>query len=80
MEINWQNIFYITASLTMIVVFVTCIWLIWFSFLALKLVRNITKVIHVGSNIIDDIGYFKKSIKFKVLSLLLNILKKGGEK
>lgn len=79
MEINWQDIFYIIASLTMIVVFITCIWLIWFSLFALKLVRNIIAAIRVGSNIIEDVGYFRKGIKLKALSFLLKILEKGGK-
>lgn len=79
MAINWQDVFYITVSLAMVVVFVTCIWLIWFSFLALRLVKNITTAVHMWSNIVGDIDYFRKGIKLKILSFLLRILEKGGK-
>ena len=79
MEINWQDVFYFTASLVMIVVLITCIWLMRLFFIASKLIRNFTTAVHKWSNVVDDIRYFRKGIKSKFLKFLLTILDKGGE-
>lgn len=77
MVINWQDIFYFTASLVMIVTLIFCIWLVRLFFIASKLIRDFTAEVHKWSNIVNDIRYFKKNIKSKVLGFLLKILDKG---
>lgn len=79
MGINWQDIFYFTASLVMIVTLIICIWLMRLFFIASKLINNLTATVHKWSNIVDDIRYFRKNVKLKVLSLLLKIFDKGGQ-
>lgn len=79
MVINWQDIFYFTASLVMIVTLIFCIWLVWLFFITSKLIRNLTETAHKWSNVVDDIRYFEKDIKLKVLGFLLKILNKGGK-
>ncbi len=80
MEINWQNIFYITTSLVMIVVFITCLWLMRLFFVASKMIKNFTETAHKWSNIVDDIKYFKEDVKLKVSKFLLKVLDKKGKK
>lgn len=79
MEINWQDIFYFTASLAMIITLIICIWLMRLFFIASKLIRNLTATAHKWSNIVNDIRYFKKGMKLKVLRFLLKIIDKGGQ-
>jgi len=64
-----QDVFYFTASLTMIVVFVTCIWFLWLMFIASKLIKSLTNV-----------SYEWNVIKSKVLGFVLKILNKGAKK
>lgn len=79
MIINWQDIFYFTASFTMIAVFVTCVWLMWLLFIASKFISKLMTAGHKWNNVVDDIRYFRKNVKLKVLSFLLQILDKGGQ-
>jgi len=79
MVINWQDIFYFTASLVMIVILITCIWLMRLLFIISKFIRNFTAKAHKWSDIVYDIRYFKKSIKLNILRFLLKILDKGGQ-
>ena len=80
MEINWQDIFYITASLVMIVVLITSVWLMQLFFAASKLIRNLTDEARKLNNIVDDVKYFSTSIKLKVLRFLSKILDKADKK
>ncbi|VVA44454.1 conserved hypothetical protein [Candidatus Roizmanbacteria bacterium] len=80
MEINWQDIFYFTSSLAMIVFFICCIWLIRLFFIASKLIRNLTVEAQKLNNIVDDVKYFSTSIKLKVLKFLSKILDKADKK
>jgi hypothetical protein len=77
MGINWQDVFYFTASLVMIVTLIICIWLVWLFFIISKMTKHLTTTVHKWSNIVDDIRYFKKDIKLKGLRFLLKILDKG---
>ena len=77
MIINWQDIFYITASLVMIVVLMMSAWLIWLFFAASRLIRNLTDEARKLNNVVDDVKYFSTSIKLKVLGFLSKILDKG---
>jgi len=79
MEINWQNVFYFTASLAMIVVAITGIWLMWLFFTASRIIKNLTIATRRWENIVGDIEYLRKGIKLKVLSFILKILEKGGQ-
>ncbi|MEK7522065.1 MAG: hypothetical protein AAB569_00645 [Patescibacteria group bacterium] len=80
MEINWQDVFYFTSSLAMIVFFISCIWLIRLFFIASKLIRNLTVEAQKLNNIVDDVKYFSTSIKLKVLKFLSKILDKADKK
>lgn len=79
MGINWQDIFYLTTSLAMIVVFIAGVCLVWLIFATLKLIKNLTSTVHKWSNVVDDVRYFRKGIKLKILRFLSAILEKGGE-
>lgn len=80
MNINWQNVFYFTTSLVMVIVLITCIWLMRLFFIASKLIKNLTDEAHKWNNIADDIKYFSKSVKLKILKFLSKILDKGSKK
>jgi cell division protein FtsL len=79
MNINWQNVFYITASLAMIVIFIASIWLMWLFFNVSKLINNLKTTVHKWSNIVDDVKYLKEEIKLRVSKFLLKILEKNSE-
>jgi len=76
MQINWQNIFYITTSLVMVVILIICIWLMQLFFNISKLIKNLTTTAHKWNNIVDDIKYLKEDVKLKVSKFLLKILDK----
>jgi hypothetical protein len=80
MEINWQSVFYFSASFMMIIVSITSLWLLRLIFTASKVINNLSSTVHKWSNVVDDIRYFKKGMKLTVLRFLLTILEKGGEK
>ena len=80
MEINWQDIFYITSSLVMIVILITSVWLMRLFFIASKLIKNLNDEAHKLSNIVDDVKYFSRSIKLKVLRFISKILDKADKK
>lgn len=80
MEINWQDIFYITTSLVMIIILIMSVWLMWLFFAASKLIRNLTYEARKLNNIVDDVKYFSTSIKLKVLRFLSKILSKETKK
>jgi hypothetical protein len=79
MGINWQDVFYFTSSIAMIVMFIICIWLIRLFFIVSKFINNLTVEARKWSNIVDDIRYLRKNVKLKVLSFLLKILDKGDQ-
>lgn len=79
MIINWQDVFYFTASLVMIAALIVCIWLMRLFYTASKLINNLKATAYKWSNTINDIRYFKKNVKLKFLSFLLQILDKGGQ-
>jgi len=80
MEINWQNVFYVTTSLAMIVLVITCIWLMRLLFIFSKLINNLAEKTRKLNDIASFIRYFNKGIKLKILEFLSKILDKGGEK
>lgn len=80
MEINWQDVFYFTSSLAMVVFLIACIWLMRLFFIASKLIRNLTDEARKLNNIVDDVKYFSTSIKLKVLRFLSKILDKTDKK
>lgn len=86
MTINWQDVFYITASLAMVAVFITCLWSLWFFFIASRVVRGILRKAQQWDNNVDKIRFFIVSVESKFTKFLLNILdashqnKKGSEK
>jgi hypothetical protein len=47
--------------------------------MASKLIKNLTTKVNKWGNIINDIRYFRKNIKLKVIKFLLKILGKGDQ-
>lgn len=80
MEINWQDVFYITSSLVMIIVLITSVWLMRLFFIAAKLIKNLNDEAHKLNSIVNDVKYFSTSIKLKVLRFLSKILDKTDKK
>ncbi len=80
MEINWQDIFYITSSMAMIAAFIALIWLIWLFFIALKLIKKFMVRIRQWDHSVDEIKYLITDVKLKVSKFLLKILDKKGKK
>lgn len=80
MEVNWQDIFYFTSSLVMIVFLIMSVWLMRLFFIASRLIRNLNDEAHKLSNIVDDVKYFSRSIKLKVLRFISKILDKTDKK
>lgn len=76
MEVNWQDIFYVTSSLAMTVFFIAGLWLIWVFYNILKLVKSLTATAHKWGNITDDIKYLKESIKLNLSKFILKVLGK----
>jgi len=80
MEVNWQDIFYFTASLVMIVILITSVWLMRLFFVTSKLIEKLTMSADKWGNVVDEVKYFSKSIKLNVLKFLLKILGKETKK
>ena len=80
MNINWQDIFYFTSSLAMIVFLIACIWLMWLFFVATKLVKNLLMRVQQWNHDVDEAKYFISDVKLKVSKFLLKILDKGIQK
>lgn len=80
MEINWQDIFYFTSSLAMVVFLIACIWLMWFFFIASKLIKNLTITANRWGNIVDELKYFKETVKINFSKFILKVLSKETKK
>ncbi|MEK7495703.1 MAG: hypothetical protein AAB603_03875 [Patescibacteria group bacterium] len=80
MEINWQDVFYITSSIAMITAFFVLIWLLWLFFVATKLIKNFTFKIQQWDHNVDEIKYLITDVKLKVSKFLLKILDKKSKK
>ncbi len=76
MEINWQDIFYITSSIAMITAFFALIWLIWLFFVATKIIKIFMVRVREWDHDIDEIKYLIADVKLKVSKFLLKILDK----
>jgi hypothetical protein len=79
MEINWQDIFHITASITMIVIMIMGVYLLRLLFIASKILKNVNVAARGWGHIVEDITYFRKSIKLKILGFILGILDKKDQ-
>lgn len=79
MNISWQDIFYVVATLTMVVVIVVFIWIIRILFILSKLISNLVQATQRLGNGIDDIKDLSKNITVGILRKIRNILDKGGE-
>ncbi|MEK7522773.1 MAG: hypothetical protein AAB569_04270 [Patescibacteria group bacterium] len=80
MEINWQDIFYITSSIAMITAFFALIWLMWLFFVASKLIKNIMVRVRQWDHGVDEIKYLITDVKLKASRFLLKILDKKSKK
>lgn len=76
MEINWQDIFYITSSIAMVTAFFALIWLIWLFFVATKIIKIFMVRVREWDHSIDEIKYLIADVKLKVSKFLLKILDK----
>lgn len=79
MELNWQDIFYITSSLAMLIVLVTFIWIMRLLLIISKQIKFFTVRIHELSNIVGNVKRLKKGITLNLLRFLLKIVDKGGQ-
>ncbi len=79
MEINWQDIFYITSSIAMIAAFFVLIWLIWLFFVATKLIKIFMVRVKEWDHGVDEIKYLIADVKLKVSKFLLKILDKKSQ-
>lgn len=79
MIINWQDVFYIMSSITMIAAFFALIWLIWLFFVTSRLIRNFAVKVQQWDHGVDEIRYLLSDAKLKVSKLLLKILNKRIE-
>lgn len=79
MEINWQDVFYITSSIAMIMAFFALIWLLWLFFITTKLIKNFTLKIQQWDHNVEEIKYLIADVKLKVSKFLLKILDKRIE-
>ena len=80
MEINWQDIFYITSSIMMVTAFFALIWLMWLFFVVTKLIKNITVMIQQWDYNVGEIRYLITDIKSKISGFLLKVVSKRGKK
>lgn len=76
MEINWQNVFYFTASLAMIVTFIVSVWFMWLLYVATGFIKNFKSLSYRWEHTMDNVRYFKKNIILKFLGYILQILDK----
>lgn len=79
MEINWQDIFYITSSIAMITAFFALIWLIWLFFVATKIIKIFMVRVQEWDHDIDEIKYLIADVKLKVSKFLLKVLDKKSQ-
>lgn len=80
MAINWQDIFYITATLMMIGIVVVNILLIRWLIGVSIMIRKVAATTQKWRAVAVDILNFRKGITLRVVRFLLTILDKGGEK
>lgn len=80
MEINWQDIFYITSSIAMLTAFFALMWLIWLFFAATKLLKILMIRVREWNHEVDEIKYLIADVKLKVSKFLLKILDKKNKK
>jgi len=76
MEINWQDIFYITSSIAMIAAIFALIWLARLFFVFTKLIKIFMTRVQEWNHGVDEIKYLMTDIKLKVSKFLLKILNK----
>ena len=76
MEINWQDIFYITSSIAMIAAIFGLIWLARLFFVFTKLIKIFMTRVQEWNHGVDEIKYLMTDIKLKVSKFLLKILNK----
>lgn len=78
MYINWQDVFYFTGSLAMIMFVFAGIAIIWSVVWVARSIRQLVAVANRWKNVADDVRYLQQGIKYRILSFLLKIIDKGG--
>lgn len=78
-DINWQDIYYVVATLSMVVVMITFIWIMRVLFSISKLLSSLVLTTQKLGNGVDDIKKLGKDITLKILRKISNMLDKGGE-
>lgn len=78
-NINWQDIYYVVATLSMVVVMITFIWIMRVLFSISKLLSSLVLTTQKLGNGVDDIKKLGKDITLKILRKISNMLDKGGE-
>ena len=79
MIINWQEIFYISSSLGMAMIFIVGVLFLWILIKLLQVLQNVGKTMKKGEKIIEDVRYFRQDFKIGILKFLVRILEKGDK-
>lgn len=75
-----QNIFYFTASLAMVAVFIVCIWSMWIFSKSVKLINRWMEAVPKWNDMVHDTKYLGEEVKLKLSKFILKILDKKGKK
>lgn len=73
-DINWQNIFYITSSIAMIAITLVTIWLMYLLFLVIKFIKKLLLRAKDFNRRLNEIEYLVEDTKSKFLNFLLKIM------
>ncbi len=73
-DINWQNIFYITSSIAMIAIIFVTIWLMYLLFLVIKFIKKLLLRAKDFNRRLNVIEYLVEDTKSKFLNFLLKIM------
>lgn len=79
MSIDWQDIYYVTASIAMVIIMIVGVYLLRLLFIASKILKDVNITTRGWVHLIEDITYFRKSIKSKILGFVLGILDKKDQ-
>ena len=79
MNINWQDIYYAAATVTMVVVTIVFVWLLRILYSISKILSNLVHSTQKLGNGVSDIRNLNKNITLGILRKIVTVLDKGGE-
>lgn len=79
MGIAWQDIFYVVATLSMVVVVVAFIWILRILYSLSMLFSNLVHASQKMRNGIGEIKNLRKNVTLGILGKIIHVLDKGGE-